>query len=486
VGFLDFFRRAPQAKPAAPQPQVRARIDIAEQSDDASHWANADWFSLDGALTAVKRRTIRNRARYERLNNSYLAGITETLAADLIGTGPRLQLTTGNAEADRIVERSFCRWTHRIGLASKLRTMRQSRLIDGEAFAQFVTNPALEGVQLDLRLIEAEMIATPIGLYIPNTTPEGSIVDGLEFDEAGNVVAYKRLMYHPGSNYMISNFDFDRIEAKYIIHWFKAIRPAQHRGLSEVAPALRLFGSMRRFTDAVIAAAETAADFAAFLHTNSPAAEVDEVEGGAFQAMDIQKRSIVTLPQGYDISQLKAEQPTSTYAMFKREVLNEIGRSVGLPYNMTALDSSGYNYASGRMDHALYHEMIRTERHELRHVALDRIFLAWCDEAIPLGMIPRGMPPISEWDWEWAWDGREHVDPSKEASAQEVRLRTHTTTLAHEYAKQGKDWQVELAQRAKEVELMRDLGLMVDLQPEATYSQTETPDAETADEGEAE
>ena len=482
MGFLDYFRRVPQAQPQASKPQrVKARIDIAEQSDDYKHWANADWFSLDGALTAVKRRTMRDRARYERLNNSYLAGITETLAADLIGTGPRLQINTGDQAADRAVERAFCRWGHRIGLASKLRTMRQSRLIDGEAFAQFVTNPALDGVQLDIRLIEAEMIATPIGLYIPNTTPEGSIVDGLEFDEFGNVIAYKRLKYHPGSNFMISNFEFDRIEAKFVIHWFKQIRPAQHRGLSEVAPALRLFGSMRRFTDAVIAAAETAADFAAFLHTNSPAAEVDEVDGGAFQSMDIQKRSIVTLPSGYDISQLKAEQPTSTYSMFKREILNEIGRSVGLPYNMTALDSSGYNYASGRMDHALYHEMIRTERDELRHTALDRIFLAWCDEAIPLGLIPGGMPPISEWDWEWAWDGREHVDPSKEANAQETRLRTHTTTLAHEYGKQGKDWQVELAQRAKEIALMRDLNLIVDLSPEATYQDAQTADAEDAE-----
>ena len=57
------------------------------------------------------------------------------------------------------------------------------------------------------------------------------------------------------------------------------------------------------------------------------------------------------------------------------------------------------------------------------------------------------------------WDGNEHVDPAKEANAQKIRLASHTTTLANEYARQGRDWETELKQRAKEMSLMRDLGL---------------------------
>jgi capsid protein len=51
------------------------------------------------------------------------------------------------------------------------------------------------------------------------------------------------------------------------------------------------------------------------------------------------------------------------------------------------------------------------------------------------------------------------VDPAKEALAQSQRLANHTTTLAHEYARQGRDWEEALRQRAKEVALMRELGL---------------------------
>ena len=38
-------------------------------------------------------------------------------------------------------------------------------------------------------------------------------------------------------------------------------------------------------------------------------------------------------------------------------------------------------------------------------------------------------------------------------------MTVNTTTLANEYAKQGRDWETELRQRAKEVALVRELGL---------------------------
>jgi len=466
MGLFSFLRRPTPKASLAPR-AVRARFDAAESQDDRRHWANADWFSMDGALTPVVRRTLRNRARYERNNNSYLAGICETLAHDLIGTGPRLQLDTGDQAADRAIERAFFEWSWHVDLAGKLRTMRQSKIIDGESFAMYFTNPRLDGVQLDIRLVEAEMVSTPVGLYIPDTTPEGSIVDGLEFDDVGNVVAYKVLKYHPGSNWQVSNFEFNRIPAELIVHWFTRQRPAQHRGVSEVAPAIRLFAQLRRYTDAVIAAAETAADFAAFLHTNSPAAEVDDVD--AFAEMPIEKRSLVTLPEGWDVSQLKAEQPTANFGEFRRNILNEIARCLQIPYNIAALDSSSYNYASGRMDHQIYASTQRVQRDELERLMLDRTLRAWLDEAVLVGIVPSGLPPISEWQWAWVWDGKEHVDPSKEANAAETRLRTHTTTLAAEYAKAGKNWEAELRQRAAEIALMKELGLFIDLEPDGNY-----------------
>ena len=450
--------------------RLRAKYDAAERGDDVRHWANADAFAADAALSPNVRRTLRNRARYERANNSFLAGISSTLSFDLVGTGPRLQLNSGDVETDRQVERLFFDWTWAVDLAGKLRTMREALVVDGESFALMINNPRLSGVQLDIRLVEAEMVATPTELMSTTITPEGNTVDGIEFDSIGNVIAYQVLNFHPGSNYRINNLQFQRVPAAQMVHWFRAQRAGQHRGVPDVAPALKLFGQLRRYTEAVIAAAETAADFAAFLHSNSPAAEVDEVT--AFAEMPIEKRSMVTLPEGWDISQLKAEQPTTQYPAFVRQILGEIGRCLNLPFNVAALDSSQYNYASGRMDHQIYGMTQRVDRDTLERVMLDRVLAAWVNEASLAGFLPEGLPPFSEWDWSWQWDGKDHVDPAKEANAAETRLRTHTTTLASEYAKAGKRWDVELRQRAAEIALQKELGLFVDLQPETNYGGT--------------
>jgi lambda family phage portal protein len=450
--------------------RVRAKFDVAETGEDRRHWANADAFAADAALSPMVRRTMRNRARYERQNNSYLAGMSATLANDLVGTGPRLQLQFGDDETARMVERAFFDWSWQIDLASKLRTMREALVVDGEAFAMMITNPRMPGVQLDLRLVESEMVATPTELMSQSITPDGSTVDGLEFDTVGNVTAYQVLNYHPGSSFRVNTLEFQRVPSSQMVHWFRPLRPGQHRGMPEVTPALKLFAQLRRYTEAVCAAAETAADFAGFLRTNSPAAEVDEVE--AFAEMPIEKRSMVTLPDGWTFEQLKAEQPTSTYAMFKRELIGEIGRCLGLPFNVSALDSSSYNYASGRMDHQVYATTQRILRDDLERKMLDRVLEAWVNEATLAGYMPEGVPAFSEWDWSWQWDGKEHVDPAKEANAAETRLRNHTTTLAAEYAKQGKQWDVELRQRAAEMNLMGELGLFIEIPQDATYGES--------------
>jgi lambda family phage portal protein len=460
--FGNLFRGQQKPRPAA-VPVVRAKYDASERGDDYRHWANADAFAADAALSPSVRRTLRNRARYERANNSYLAGISATLANDLIGTGPRLQLDSGDAEADRIVERLFFDWGWSVDLPAKLRTMREALVTDGEAFALMITNPRLAGVTLDMRLVEAEMVATPTELMSQTITPEGNTVDGVEFDQIGNVVAYQVLSYHPGANFRVNTLDFQRVPAAQMVHWFQASRPGQHRGVPQVAPALKLFGQLRRYTEAVIAAAETAADLAAFIHSNSPAAEVDEVD--AFAALEIQKRTLTTLPEGWDISQLKAEQPTTQYPAFVRAILGEIARCLQLPYNVAALDSSSYNYASGRMDHQVHAMNQRVERDQLERTMLDRVMAAWVNEASLAGILPEGMPPFSEWNWGWVWDGKDHVDPGKEANAAETRLRTLTTTLASEYARQGKRWDVELRQIAAERDLMRELDLQMPTVP---------------------
>jgi lambda family phage portal protein len=442
---------------------VVAKFDSAQTTpDNRKHWANADGLSPNAAINPEVRRILRNRARYEVANNSYAKGIVLTLANDTIGTGPRLQMLTSDAEANARIEDAFEQWSRAVDLAGKLRTMRLARAESGEAFALLVSNPAIASpVSLDLKLIEADQVCTP--LLRRGRTGE---IDGIVLDQCGNPSAYRVLKRHPGDSGLLrAPIDdltaYDTFAASAVVHYFRADRPGQLRGIPDITPALPLFAQLRRYTLATIAAAETAANFAAVIYTDAPPnGEADPLE--PMDEVELEQRLATVLPGGWKLGQVHAEQPTTTFGEFKREILNEIARCLNMPFNVAAGNSSGYNYASGRLDHQVYFKSIRVEQHHLQLAVLDRIFKAWLNEAVLVeGLLPQSLRErgVALPEHAWFWDGVEHVDPAKEATAQATRLANHTTTLAAEYARQGRDWEQELRQRAKERALMDELGL---------------------------
>jgi capsid protein len=196
--------------------------------------------------------------------------------------------------------------------------------------------------------------------------------------------------------------------------------------------------------------------------------------------IELERGMLMTMPGGWKMGQLEAHQPTTTYAEFKKEILNEIARCLNMPFAISAGNSSGYNYASGRLDHQMYFKAIRVEQAHLEAVVLDRILALWLHEALRVpGLLPREARLIADWPHQFFFDGHEHVDPLKEGSAQALRLANHTTTYADEYARRGLDWETQLRQRAKELSLMTELGLAAPGQP--TVADREDTDADPAE-----
>ena len=440
-------------KVRSPVKRIRGRFDAAQTThDNARHWAAADYRSADADANEDARKILRVRARYEINNNSYARGIVETLANDCVGTGPRLQMLSSDEKLNRQIERDFAIWCDQVRLAEKLRTVRIAQCQDGESFILMAQNPHLpnDDVKLDLQLIEADRVTDEFF----NSDPHR--VDGITFDDYGNLQSYRVLKYHPGSEWA-NSVEATEISAENMIHVFRADRPGQHRGIPEITPALPLFAQLRRFTLAVLSAAEAAADFAGILYTDAPAnGEADSVD--AMDTIQLERNMLLTMPGGWKMSQLDPKQPSTTYAEFKREILNEIARCLNMPFNVAAGNSSGYNYASGRLDWQTYFKSIRVYQSYLETAILNRVFDRWLREYSLSKLVEIDHFEVVH---TWFWDGIEHVDPAKEASAQQTRLGNLTTTLAAEYAKQGKDWEVEIRQIAKERKLLTELGITV-------------------------
>lgn len=465
---------APKAQPPGPS----SRFEAAQSGPtNRKHWANADDFGPLNYASADVRRTLRRRARYERDNDPHLDGLAKTLANDLIGTGPRLQLGLGETHSAnaRLVEQSFAAWCRAIDLAEDLRVGHEGKTFDGESFGQFVTNPALPSpVKLDLRVMEPEMVQTPDPVL-----PSPRAVDGIEFDAAGNPAYYHVLREHPGDGWAWG-MEYDRVPARLMVHWFRPRRAGQARGISELASALEIGAQTRRYSAAVLSAAEFAAMLAGVLEQETGPGDESVTGLTEWNEIEMTRGALLTLPKGTKASQFKPEQPTNSYKEYVAEKRNEMARPTLAPFNVISGNSSGYNYSSGRLDHVPYHRFVWIERERLRHRVLDKLFLAWYAEARLIGLIPDSLPAVNEWQWDWQWDGFASIDPLKDTQASQLRLALGLTTQSEEQAAEGKSWRdtkrQQFVERQYELELEAEFGFA--LTPAVPVAGTSTTPAE--------
>jgi lambda family phage portal protein len=446
----------------------QSSYDAAETNDgNYRHWAKADALSAAAANSPAIRKKLRERARYECANNGNAKGTVETIAHDTVGTGPRLQLTIPATtpegrpvppDAARRIERLYGAWCKDrvVNLGEKLRIMSESETRDGECFGQLTTNPKVRGlVQLDFQLVETECCASPDLLVTDKFS-----VDGIRFDSYGNPTEYDFLTEHPGDSTWFSVQEAKPVSADYVVHWFRPNRVGQRRGVPRITPGLPLLAQLRRYSLAVLSAAEVAAMMAGVMETGLAPDDGGAIEIEAYDSIPFERGAMLSLPKGWKAQAFKPEQPTTTHGQFKDTCLTEFGRGVHAPRNVVTGDSSPYNYSSARLDHLIYRGAIRVERGRLEIAVLNPVFQGWLDEALLIpGYLPDNLPPVSEWIWTWQYDGFPAIDPVKDAVAAQIRLECGLTTYSQEFAEDGRDWEEVFEQRAREQVRAEELGL---------------------------
>jgi capsid protein len=427
---------------------IRARYDAAQTTDDNSqHWALVDSYDADSANSLTVRSTLRKRSRHELENNGHGKGIELTQANYVVGRGPKLRMQTTNKAFNAAVEAAWNRWWKRVKGSRKLRTAVKAKVKSGEGFLVAKQNPGLrDQVKLDIVGIECDQFTTP---QLPYNEPNR--IDGIKFDEFGNPLYYDLLTYHPGSGWSGLLDQPQQVDARYVFHLFREDRPGQHRGIPEVTSTLGLFAAARRFREATIAAAETAADHAALLYADAPASEEPD-EMRPFSTMPIEKRMLTMMPYKWRMEQLRAEHPATTYPEFNRINTGEEARPLSMSYNIAACDSSGYSFSGGKLDHLTYFVSVDVEQADIEDLLLDPLFELWFEEAV---LEYRGVPgwAISAdvgSDHGWDWPARPQIDEQKTASARETNLGTGVASLRRIYAEDGYDFEDELPAMAED------------------------------------
>jgi len=362
--------------------------------------------------TPEGRKVIRNRARYESANNAVLYGMIETYARDLVGSGPHVNFRQYGADQKRMTI-EYAKWANAVALVPLLKTVTKVYLVDGEAFL------VATDVAPYFRLIETERIWSnetnqiPLSLGRFGAPPIGTyVMEGIRYD-SGIPIEY----CVDGDNW---------IPAESMTHWYRQDFANQRRGVSRLAPSLEMFAKVRRIDSAVTTAYETSAKIALVLESKQLA---PSELATPWEVVNLTEGSVTTLPDGYGLSQVKAEHPTTNHRETAAYFIGSAARCFPMPLNKALGTSQDSNFASGSLDNIDYERAIDDDRIPLTlgPVARTRsIFLesqGLPDEDLPVG-----------------WDAIPMLNPQSQFAAIQTKLDMRLTSRTLEAAKLGYDW----------------------------------------------
>lgn len=369
-----------------------------------------------------------SRANDATMNSGWIAGIVEQIVALMIGTGLRLNAKPDGealgwnerqtADWARLVEKRWEIWSSQAYEcdASGRYTMAQMEaaavrqwFATGEVVGQslLIDRPGAE-TRTKVRLVPSHWLAQ-------KSNPYEGLTHGVYVDSNGLPTGYLfNVKDQFGYAREARRAARDQFARPHVIHIFDG-HPGQVRGITPLAPALKVTRQYDQLADATLTAAMIHAIFAATIESDYPTAEVmaalqdqEEVDAGdtmpgAFddfmaQKVDWHKGVNIDLGRHGKIAHLLAgeklklhasEHPNSTYEAFANFLLREVAACLGVvPSDLTGEYKSDGSYSAIRMGIAKKWPLMEYRRRVIPGRFAQTNYEAWLEEQIDLGLIP--------------------------------------------------------------------------------------------------
>jgi len=318
-----------------------------------------------------------------------------------------------------------------------------------------------------IQLVEADRISNP-----NRAADTDNLVAGVALDSNGAPTAYHISRQHPGAmNVKAGAMTWDTIPAfgsqtgrRTALHLFFRIRPGQTRGVPYLAPVIEHLKLLGRFTDAELQATVVSSMFSVFV-TSESGSGIDGLIGGtsstganAERALKLEPGLVAELNPGDKIETAQPGRPNGAFDPFVQAILRQIGVALEIPFEILVKHFTA-SYSASRAAMVMAWQFFKLRREWLASNFCQPIYEAWMDEQVGKGdIIAPGYfeDPLIRAAYvnaEWIGDAPGQLDPVKEVSAAEYRLRLGLTTLAEEtISLSGRNWEENLAQRAQESE----------------------------------
>ncbi len=407
-----------------------------------------------------------------------LLGLKEKEAAEWIDTCKReFELWAGSKKCGADLQMDFFQLQE---LAMR------SQLVSGDSFAllPMFQTPGTP-YQTHVRLLEADRICTENCGYggvgsVRELQDGGKIVDGVEMDKSGVVVAFWIADRHP-LGMSGAAIKWTRVEAygkntgmPNVLHMMKFERPEQRRGVPFISAMILTLKQLTRYTEAELMSNVIRAMFTVFIKQSTEGAgstgTIDEIVGEAERVTQSDERlelgagAVIQLKPGEDIISANPGGPNTNYDKYFESLCLLIASSLGIPKSIL-IKKFESNYTAARGELLEFWKEVRLWRMGLVRDFCQPCYEAFLAEAVATGRI--AAPGFFESDaaraaWckvQWQGSTMGSVDPKKEADAAMIRINGNLSTGEREAAEiNGSDFFENAAQRDREIKAAPKTG----------------------------
>lgn len=490
-----------------------------------SHGANTrkksllGWFSRASSVVEdieYNIDTLRSRSRDLWMGAPLATGAIKTLRTNVIGSGLKLNaqidgdyLNMTYEEADQWethVEREFALWAESIHCdAQRMNTFYElqqlafiSMLMSGDCFSLLPIIPrANMPYDLRVQIIEADRICNP---NLSNITMDHKLVNGVEINDFGEIVAYHIADHHPGSSQVNTKWKriekFGRVTGRpNIIHLMESERPEQRRGVPILAPVMESLKQLSRYTEAELMAAVINGLYSVFIttETNNNGSEWDGVSTEDMideddeSSIELGNGTVHFLNENEKIQESNPGRPNPNFEGFVTAVCRQIGAATEIPYELLLKNfTASYSASRGALLEAW--KMFKMRREWMANDFCQPIYEEFLAEGVAKGRIYAPgffSDPLARKAYcgaEWNGPSQGQIDPLKEVDAAIKRVDNGFSTRARETVElTGGDYFRNTRLRRIEEEERRRNGLV---DPVNTTVKEEPPNTEGEEEEE--
>lgn len=439
---------------------------------------------------------LRERSRDLVRNNPLAGGAINTAVTNVVGTGLKLQarpdrevLNLTDEQADQwegSVEREFRMWATKAQYCDMRKTLTfadiqelvfRQTLENGDAFT-IIGREKEKGFPYTMRLqlVEADRVCNK-----NQAKDTEKLSGGVEKGDNGAPVNYHIMDQHPGNWIYRSGYTWTIVPAfgeksglRNVIHNYKMLRPGQTRGVPFLSPVIETLKQLGRYTEAELMGTVVSALFTVFIKSEFGTTGLGPMQGDATveasvgsgdKDIKLGNGALIGLRPGESIETADPKRPNSAFDMFIKAILEQVGVSLEIPFEILIGHFSS-SYSASRAALLEAWRFFRGRRRWLGTSFCQIVYENFLYEAVSLGRIAAPgffSDPLLRDAYcgaIWIGDPPSQIDPVKEIDAAEKRLSLCLSTRDEETVSlTGGDFEANFPRIKKEKAMLEEIGI---------------------------